>query len=666
MFYDDDQEAVKRYRRPVLLLGVLAIGMLGAMYVHRGAGSVPRTAPAAFDSKPAFRLAITFDDLPWVGPLPDGDSAAEQAVERMAAVLRVHGVPATGFVVCDRAMQDEAPLHTWKAWGFTLGNHSASHRDLNRTPVDDWLTDVARCDAYLKQFGSAQAPYFRFPMLHQGDTPAKRERVQAALEEMGLQTAHVTVDNSDWILTRAHAAALAREDAVLRRAVGRAFIRHILAAVEHADRVARRKVGRPVPHILLLHANTVVEDNLDALLVELAARNVEFISLDEALSDPVYARPDEYVGPKGLSWLYRMQPVSVDDVRWDDAEAAAIEARFADALSAEGGSGSGRRVSAQYISPEAPAGFEAIFAEAGESERMRSLLVMHRGELVAEAYFNGAGPETPANLKSVTKSLSSALVGVALRKGWIESLDDPIGAYLPTRLDAHTEKAAITIRQLLTMSSGLVPVGYGRVQQSDDWVKAVLEQPLDGNAQDTFVYDTPVLQLLTAVLRNAGGMSARELARRELLNPLGAELAYWRVDAQGIELGGNDAYLRSRDLIKLGELYRQGGTFEGREILPRAFVRASTMPQIMPGHDTVNHGTLSVRGYGYLWWLLDVNGEAMYAALGHGGQILLVAPRRELVVLMTSRWPSTSSTAHYHHLTRILVDRVLPRFPAAS
>lgn len=660
------------YFTQLLLLTAMVIGLLGVIYVHRDPESA-RARPVARDPIPTsvsdsarIRLAITFDDLPWVGPLPDGDTTADQALERVAAVLRVHQAPATGFVVCDRAMQDEQPLHTWKAWGFSLGNHSAAHRDLNDTPVDDWLADISRCDDYLEQFGNAYTSHFRFPMLHQGDTPEKRERVQASLKEMGLQAAHVTVDNSDWMLTRAHAAALASENAALRRAVGRAFIRHVLAAVEHADRVARRKVGRPVPQILLLHANTVVEDNLDALLLELGTRNVEFITLKAALADPVYTRPDEYVGPKGLSWLYRMQPLSVDDVRWDDAEAAAIEARFANALDADAVSETGRRVSIQHISPEAPEGFEAIFAEAGESERMRSLLVMHRSELVAEAYFNGAGPETSVNLKSVTKSLSSALVGVALRKGWIESLDDPIGRYLPARLDAPAEKAAITIRQLLTMSSGLEPVSYGRVQQSNDWVRTVLAQPLNRDAQNTFAYDTPVMQLLTAVLRSASGRSARELAQRELLAPLDAELVHWRVDAKGIALGGNDAYLRPRDLIKLGELYRRGGTLQGRNLLPREFVRASTAIQILPDVDTINHGTLPVRGYGYLWWLLEIRGEAMYAALGHGGQILLVAPRRELVVLMTSRWPSTSSTAHYHHLTRILVDRILPQFPPTS
>ncbi|MGH7494330.1 MAG: serine hydrolase [bacterium] len=608
------------------------------------------------------QLAITIDDLPWVGALHDSDTA-NQALERIAAVLRVHEAPATGFVVCDHASQNEQPVQTWVNWGFSVGNHSAAHRDLNRALAHEWLTEVARCNDYLKKFGSASTPYFRFPMLHQGDTAEKRAHVQSALREMGLQIAHVTIDNSEWILARAHAYALATKDAALRHAIGRDFIRHIVAALEHANNVARRKAGGPVPQILLLHANTLVEDHLDALLLELTARDVEFITLEEALADPVYSHADEYIGPKGLSWLYRMQPLSTADVQWDEAEADTIEKRFSKALARDAEEVSASRVTSQYVSSKAPKGFEAIFAEAGESERMRSLLVMHKGEQVAEAYFNGAGPETPANLKSVTKSLTSALIGVALRKGWIANAHDPIGRYLPERFAAHPAKAAITIHQLLTMSSGLQPADYDTIQQSSDWIETLLAQSLKHNAKDTFVYDTPVLQLLTAVLRKASGTSVRELAQHELLDPIDGELVHWRVDAQDLELGGNDAYLRPRDLIKLGELYRLSGSFQGREILPREFVRASTEVQIMPEIKMINHNTLPVRGYGYLWWLLDLNGEAAYAALGHGGQVLLVSPQRELVVLMTSRWPSTSSTTHYRHLTRILVDRVLTQFP---
>jgi len=611
----------------------------------------------------AIRLAITFDDLPWVGPLPAGDSAAIQPIDRIAAVLRVHQAPATGFVICGEVAGHEALLHDWVAWGNTLGNHSWSHHDLNGRSADAWSADVQRCDDYLKAYGAGYVPYVRFPLLHEGQTRSKRDSVHAALRAMHLGVAHVTVDNSGWLLAQADARAMAAHDAAGRHAVARAFVHHIVAAVRHADGVARRKTGRSVPQVLLLHANTLVAERLDALLLTLSARGVEFISLQEALADPAYGRVDEYVGPKGLSWLYRMHPLSVADARWDDAQADSIRARFA--LGTPVAQAPARREAGPrpYLAFHTPRGFDSIFAAAATSARMRSLLVMHRGALVAEAYFNGAGPESPANLKSVTKSLTATLVGVALRDGSIHSLDDSIGTYLPELVHRHPDKAGITIRELLTMSSGLHPVNYGAIQQSPDWVEMLLRQSFDHRPGDGFVYDTPVLQLLSAVLQRATGLSMREQVSRNLLGPIGAELVHWRLDAQGLALGGNDAYLRPRDLVRLGELYRRGGMWSGDTVLSGDYVRQATAVQIVPPSPTVNHGTLPVRGYGYLWWALDLDGGTAYAALGHGGQFVLVFPRRELVVVMTSRWPSASSTGHYRLVTRILLQQILPRFP---
>ncbi len=609
------------------------------------------------------QLALTFDDLPWVGTLPPKDTTANQAVERIAAVLRVHQAPATGFVISRHAQRDETPLYTWKDWGFTLGNHTATHPDLNRISLDEWIAEVKSCDEYLSKFGEAKTPYLRFPMLHEGDSPEKFAQVDSVLQSLGLKKAPVTVDNSGWILAQVYNVAIQSKDAVLRNEVGQEFIRHITAAIAHADQVARRKAGRSVPQVLLLHANAMVADKLDALLLKLAARGVQFISLQEALSDSVYSRQNEYYGRKGLSWLYRMHPLSIEDVKWDDTEAGAIQVKFSKELSPTSNKVLNSPSSRRYISIISDEKFKPVFTEAAKSERMRSLLVMYQGQLVAEAYFNGAGPETAANLKSVTKSLTSALVGIALRKHWIESIDAPIGKYLTNLINKRSKQSTITIRQLLTMSSGLQPVAYGRIQRSANWVDTLLAQPVQDEYQGKFRYDTPVLQLLAAVLHQASGLSLSQLAQRELLSPLDAQIVYWREDSQGIELGGNDAYLRPRDLIKFGELYRKEGKFGNQQILPKTFAQASISEQIMPNQMMVNHSTLKVRGYGYLWWLLDIKGEPMYAALGHGGQILLVAPKRELVVLMTSRWPSISSTAHYLHLTNILVNMILPLFP---
>lgn len=607
------------------------------------------------DSAP-LQVAITIDDLPWNGVMAAGETP-RSALQRIAATLRVHEAPAMGFVTCGGAAEHENAIREWIAWGNPVGNHSTQHQDLNRTPLDIWMADVAQCHEYLKRFGAAHSRYFRYPLLHEGRTPEVRDAVVAGLERLGLTNARVTVDTSDWLLATAYGHALEAGDGARRLAIARDFVRHVRAAVSHADAVAQRKLNRRVPLVLLLHANSLVANHLDEALLALRDDGVKFVTLDEALADPVYSRQDEYAGPKGLSWLYRMHPASVSDVAWDDAEATAIRERYsADAAAS---------ISHLSVTAKAPVGMDTVVSAASESERMRALLVMQGGEIHAEAYFNGAGPEHAQNLKSVTKTLLSALVGVAMHEGWIEDLDVPISRFLPGRFaDGHDDpKGAITVRELLTMSSGLEPVSYGAIQGSDDWTGMILTQSLSRSEPQQFHYDTPVLNLLSEVLVAASGMSLTEMTNRKLFAGDDAAVAYWRTDAHGIELGGNDAYLTPRALLTLGELYRMGGVRDGRRIIDEGFVRESVMPQIMPAERTINHDTLPIRGYGFLWWLPADDKDQPYAALGHGGQLMLVYPRRELVVVITSRWPGDSSTDHYHHLARLVDDSLLPLYP---
>ncbi len=624
-----------------------------------------------YSSEPLTRiqLAITIDDLPWVGAVPAEGSNAD-AMNRIAATLRVHDAPATGFVVCNRVIGNkvtEQILQNWVAWGLTLGNHTSAHLDLNTTNPDQWLEGVRQCDSYLRKYGSAVSPYLRFPYLHQGNTKSKRNQVSKALANMGLGVAHVSVDNSEWILNRNYARVIQNgknNKAALRHQLGIEFIRHIEATLQHAHTIAIRKTGRAIPQILLLHANTLVDDKLDELLLALRSKNVEFISLEQALADPAYSLEDGYIGPKGLSWLYRMKPQSVQDATWDEAEALIVEKNSRHVLANGVEHNTLANTGFLKLSHASADNLANVYFQASKSERMRALLIMHKGQLIAEGYFNGAGPETPQNLKSITKSLVSALIGIALRKGWISSLDEPIKNYLD--ISEKIPAGNITIRELLTMSSGLKAVDYGSIQQSENWVTTLVSQNVDTKQKGVFHYDTGIMQLLTALLTKVGGSPIEELAQRELFTPLDASTNYWRTDSNGIAFGGADAYLLPRHLIKLGELYRLGGLNSNTQLLANNYVSDSITKQILPKNRTINHNTLQTHGYGYLWWLIDLGGEAAYAALGHGGQILLVAPKRALVVLMNSRWPGPSSSEHYHHLRDILVDGILPLFPAET
>jgi len=272
-------------------------------------------------------MAITIDDLPWIGPVHPGETIPE-ATDRMLAALERHGATAAGFVNCDRVRRDDPVLQRWQSAGMELHNHTAGHLDLDRAPLDRWLEETRSCDRFLREVTGKSFLYFRFPYLHQGATAERREATLDLLEELGSPVAHVTIDNSDWILAAAYGQAIRAGDEDLQARIGEAFLNHILAATRHYQEVAREKVGRDVSHVLLLHANTLVADQMEALLERLRAAGFEFVSLETALRDPVYDLPDDYVGPRGLSWLYRVRPATPEQVVWDDGEAARLEAEF--------------------------------------------------------------------------------------------------------------------------------------------------------------------------------------------------------------------------------------------------------------------------------------------------------------------------------------------------
>ncbi|MGH7546440.1 MAG: hypothetical protein ACREKI_09685 [Gemmatimonadota bacterium] len=186
---------------------------------------------------------------------------------------------------------------------------------------------MRRCDRYLEEFLGRDVRYFRFPYLHRGRTPEHKAAAKRFLADLGYEAASVSVDNSEWVLARAYAAASERADRAAMAQIARLYVRHVLEAVAHYRAVARTKVGRDVRHVLLLHANALAADHLGELLNALAEDGARFITLEEALRDPVYSRPDAYVGPKGLSWLYRIEPATPGDVAWDDARADELERR---------------------------------------------------------------------------------------------------------------------------------------------------------------------------------------------------------------------------------------------------------------------------------------------------------------------------------------------------
>jgi peptidoglycan/xylan/chitin deacetylase (PgdA/CDA1 family) len=270
-----------------------------------------------------YRIAITLDDLPFVGAV---DAAGrEAATARILGHLAAEKVTAAGFVNCGKP--DQALLAGWSAAGHSLGNHTASHLDIDKVPLDRWLDDARACHVALTQSGTPPTT-FRYPYLRHGDDLATRDAARAVLTgELGQTIAHVSVDNHDWKLGFWYGDAVASGDAARAAAVAAVYPDHLVDAVRHAREVSRAKLGRDVDHVLLLHANLLAADHLGAALRALRADGAVFIPLEEALRDPVYAMPDEAVVTGGISWLYRIRR-EVEPSDWETATWHELTARF--------------------------------------------------------------------------------------------------------------------------------------------------------------------------------------------------------------------------------------------------------------------------------------------------------------------------------------------------
>ncbi|MGH7833268.1 MAG: serine hydrolase domain-containing protein [Candidatus Binatia bacterium] len=265
--------------------------------------------------------------------------------------------------------------------------------------------------------------------------------------------------------------------------------------------------------------------------------------------------------------------------------------------------------------------------------RLRSLLVSIDGELVEERYFNGARPSQTANLKSASKSVLSALVGIAFDRGYLRSVQESAGKFFPEHLTGtdDAKKKTITVEDLLTMRSGLEStsnVNYGRWVQSGNWVRHALARPLIDEPGGRMIYSTGNSHLLSALLTKTTKMGTFEFAQRYLAGPLGVPLPPWARDPQGVYFGGNEMQWTPRGMLAFGELYLNGGRARGKQVVSETWIKESLKPR--------TRSSWSGREYGYGWWIDSLGGHPTYYAWGHGGQFIFVVPTLKLVVATTS------------------------------
>ncbi len=290
-----NRRAARRSIYPLVLLFILGLSAVGRAQA------------------PSRTIVITLDDLPFVAYGMDLSGIREKTKALLSA-LRAHGVPALGLVtgqaveVKGEIREREALLGEWRKAGTELGNHGYAHLDLNKAPLEAYQADFMTCDALLRRILGTEGPaprYFRHPLTHTGADAGIKSSFDRFLGRQGYQAIPFTIENADYIFASLYAKAQSGGDQSLALRLRQAYLEHTDTALAFVEGCSEELFHRPIPQILLIHANALNADLMDEILSRLESRGYRFVSLEDALKDPAYATADGYIGTKGPSWLHR-------------------------------------------------------------------------------------------------------------------------------------------------------------------------------------------------------------------------------------------------------------------------------------------------------------------------------------------------------------------------
>jgi CubicO group peptidase (beta-lactamase class C family) len=295
-------------------------------------------------------------------------------------------------------------------------------------------------------------------------------------------------------------------------------------------------------------------------------------------------------------------------------------------------------------------------AEYMEQVDAMSLVVVRHGKIVLEKYYNGFHVNSRNNVYSVTKSVVSALVGIAVEKQLIPDVEQKAIGYFPEYAKdlEDSRKNDITVRHLLTMTPGFCE-DLNQWTASKDWLGYAFQLPLKYKPGETFQYANSATHLLSGILTKVTKQSTLEFAKLQLFEPLGITGEQWGTDPMDFNTGYANLYLRARDMARFGLLYLHRGEWEGKQLVPVQWVEDSIKMQV----SFSKKEDPDQSGYGYKWWVTTGYGPFVYAAKGYGGQNICIIPELDTIVVTTAIPDSVMSFTD-EHLKKLLMEYVIP------
>jgi CubicO group peptidase (beta-lactamase class C family) len=311
---------------------------------------------------------------------------------------------------------------------------------------------------------------------------------------------------------------------------------------------------------------------------------------------------------------------------------------------------------------------ERAAADAAAIPRFRSLLVARHGRLLLERYFAGADATSRFDVRSVTKSIVATLTGLALARGKVSGLEASVGQYFGAPDTLDNGDRAVTVRQLLTMTSGYqwdetTAADYNAWILSTNHIQYLFDRPQTaGGPPGPFTYNSAAVHLLGVLLQRATGTPLPDFATEALFAPIGVTSAMWEPLEAGVN-GGSGLQLTGRDLLRVGQLVLQEGRSGERQVVPASWVSAMTTPRFTWREAVGEQGGVS---YGYLWWVADGPPVAAVFAWGYGGQFVYVAPTLDLVAVATTDWQGISSDSAAQGLPVTVLNVIVQNVVAAA
>lgn len=330
--------------------------------------------------------------------------------------------------------------------------------------------------------------------------------------------------------------------------------------------------------------------------------------------------------------------------------------------------------------------FDPLRRAAQEEERFHSLLIVRSGYIVFEEYYHGWSQNHYHNVNSVTKSVTSALVGIALREKKIRSLDQSLFSFFPeyASFGEQEKRNAIHLHHLVSLTSGFTLLGDAAAfLEQTATLEGMLRRPVSREPGQKFSYDDIDIHLIAHILTRATGMPLANFAQQYLFEPLGiwhdeqgqiypwqhgmarADNPHpcglwndrsdhlWSIDRQGNEIGGFGLQLTTREMAKLGYLYLQQGMWDGQQLIPAAYVQAS-----LRTYSSTPWGM----GYGYCWYLERFREQNSFWAIGFGGQLIVCFPDLDVVLVMTARPDEDKPPVHIKFMYDVFAPLFVEKF----